>query len=128
MEADIKGPQRKILGAAVAPLKRSHGTEGIALKNGRSLPFRVARTWSAPAGLYPERFYLVDPETREVYIEGPAREERVWGLQSLTEFTDEVHQSVELTPGTYEVVFSLGGILGGSMSVEAYEADEEQAA
>lgn len=110
------------------PVRSAHGSEGIPLKGGSTLPFRVRRTWSAPAGLYFERFYLVDPGTREVLFEGPLREERIWGLQSLTELVDEVREPIELAAGTYEMVFSLGGTLGGTVTVEAFDVSDEQAA
>jgi hypothetical protein len=70
----------------------------------------------------------VDPETREVLFEGPQREERIWGLQSLTELVDEVRNPIALAPGTYELVFSLGGVRGGSATVEAFEVTDERAA
>jgi hypothetical protein len=112
----------------VFPAKRSHGDMGIALRSGRTLPFVVSREWSAPAGHYVENWYLVHPETREVLFEGPQREISVWGLQSLTELRDEVTERIRLQPGTYLVVFALGGLLGGQVEVEAVEAPAEEAA
>ena len=128
MEADVHGSQRKVLGAAAAPLKRAHGDEGIPLRGGQSLPFAVTRQWSAPAGHYTERWYLVHPDTREILFEGREREISVWGLQSLTELRDEVMEPIELEPGTYLLVFSLGGLLGGQFEIEASEAPAEEAA
>ena len=128
MEAEVNGVQRKVLVSRVAPLKPSHGDSGIALRGGRTLPFVLRREWSAPAGHYQETWYLVVPDTREVVFEGPVREISVWGLQSLTEVTDEVVEPIELQPGRYEIVFSLGGVMGGKLEVEAADAPEEEAA
>ena len=126
MEADINGAQRKVLVSSVAPLKPSHGDSGIALRNGRTLPFVLRREWSAPAGHYEETWYLVVPDSREVVFEGSRREVSVWGLQSLTEITDEVVEPITLEPGTYEIVFSLGSVMGGTLEVEAIAAPEEE--
>ena len=128
MEADLEGPQRKVLAGRIFPARRVHGEAGIALRNGRALPFVVSREWSAPAGHYVETWYLVHPETREVLFEGPSREISVWGLQSLTELRDDVTEPTRLQPGTYLVVFALGGIMGGQVEVEAAEAPAEEAA
>ena len=128
MEADINGPQRKVVAHSVRPTKVAHGTDGIALRDGKTLPFRVTRSWSAPAGNYPEQWFLVDPGTREVLYESPGVTRLVWGLQSLTEFTDEVSEPLALQPGTYLVVFALGGLKGGEAEVEAREAPKEAAA
>jgi hypothetical protein len=128
MEADVNGAQRKVLVSNAAPLKPSHGDGGIALRAGRSLPFVLRREWSAPAGHYEETWYLVVPATREVVFEGPRRELLIWGLQSLTEVVDEILEPISMQPGTYEIVFSLGGVMGGTLEIEAADAPEEEAA
>jgi hypothetical protein len=129
MQADINGPQRKILVATVRPAKTAHGTSGIALRRGRTLPFVIYRQWSAPEGYYSEQWFLVVPDTKEVVHEGPVRRETlIWGLQSITELTDTVTASIELSPGTYRIVFALGGLLGGEVDVEVFEAPAEEAA
>jgi hypothetical protein len=128
MEAEINGAQRKVLVSSAAPLKPSHGDSGIAVRGGRSLPFVLRREWSAPAGHYQETWYLIVPATREVVYEGPRREISVWGLQSLTALADEVVEPIPLEPGTYEIVFSLGNLMGGTLEVEAVDAPEEEAA
>lgn len=121
MEADIHGPQRKVLGSSVRPVNPNHAEAGIPLKEGVTLPFVVSRTWSAPAGYYPERWFLID-DAREVIYEGPLRNEaHVWGLQSLTEISDEVRDSFSLAPGSYGIVFWLGGVLSGETEVVAAE-------
>lgn len=74
-----------------------------------------------------ERFYLIDPQTREVLFEGPERQTLVLGLQARTEIVDEVREPVELEPGSYEIVFALGGILGGTLPAEAVAASEQAA-
>ena len=127
MEAQIEGTQRKIFDAAVRPL-RGGGSDGIVLRGGATQPFRVARSWSAPAGSYSEAWYLVKPDTREVFLEGPEREVQIWGLQGLTEVVDEVRAPVALDPGRYAIVFALGGVKGGEIEVEVTEAPGEQAA
>lgn len=127
MEADISGTQRKTLTSGVRPARPSHGTSGIPLQEGKSLPFIVERGWSAPAGTYPERFFVVDPKSREVIYESPERLEAIWGLQALTELSDEVDAHLTLEPGQYQIVFSLGGVQGGELEVEAFEVAEEAA-
>lgn len=122
MEAQITGTQRKVMSSSVRPAKVSHGEEGIAVRGGKTLPFRVARAWSAPAGVYPEQWFLVRPDTREVLFEGPLVERPIWGLQGLTELADEVAEPIALEPGSYSVVFSLGGQMGGQADVSAFEA------
>lgn len=113
---------------SVRPLKVSHGQHGVAVREGRALPFIVSRQWSAPAGRYPERLYVVDPATREIIYEGLEDTPLMWGLQGLTEVVTEVHDSFELQPGTYLLVFALGGVTGGEFEFEAVEAPEEAAA
>jgi hypothetical protein len=128
MQADINGPQRKILAAEVRPLKASHGSAGIATRNGRSLPFEVIREWSAPEGYYSEQWFLVKGDTGEVFVEGPLEQRLVWGLQARTEFRDEVRESFALPAGAYKLVFALGGLKGGEIEVEVAEASTEAAA
>lgn len=128
MQADINGPQRKILAAGVRPLKPTHGLDGIATRDGRTLPFVVHRQWSAPAGYYIEQWFLVKPETGEVYIEGRPKESLILGLQARTELTDEVTESLPLEPGAYQLVFALGGLKGGEVDVQVIEAPAEEAA
>ena len=119
--ADIDGHQRKVVMSAVRPVRSIYGTEGIALLGGRTLPFVVKRAWTAPAGNWPEAWYLVDPTTREVLFEGPQKIVSIWGLLSWTEFSDEVDPRLPLEPGNYLIVFALGGVQGGQMEVEARE-------
>ncbi|MFN2526953.1 MAG: hypothetical protein ABR505_11940 [Actinomycetota bacterium] len=123
MEADIKGLQRKVVAAGVQPMRSAHGDAGIPLRGGRTLPFRVWRRWSAPAGYYSEAWYLIDPQTREVLLEGGSGERAVhiWGLQSLSELSDEVKAPVVLAPGTYKIVFALDRVRGGELDVSAVE-------
>lgn len=108
-------------------MRSAFGDSGIPVRNGRTLAFRLRREWSAPAGNYVERWYLVDPSTREVLHEGPARETLIFGLQSLTELVDEVTDTITLQPGGYLIVYALDGIHGGEFEVEATEAPAEAA-
>lgn len=128
MQADINGPQRKILEAQARPLKAAHGLGGIAVRDGHCLPFVVRRQWSAPAGYYVEQWFLVKPDTGEVFIEGEPRQRLILGLQSRTELVDEVTGRFPLSPGRYGLVFSLGGLKGGEIDVEVTEAPAEEAA
>ena len=125
MEAQITGTQRKVMTSSVGPLKVSQGESGIPLRGGRTLPFRVSRSWSAPAGMYPEQWFLVKPDSREVMYEGPVVERPIWGLQGLTEVVDEVTEPITLEPGPYVVVFSLGGQMGGQVDVAAAETTSD---
>lgn len=126
--AEIKGAQRKVMSHAIRPLKPSHGSRGIAVRSGRTLPFVVEEEWSAPAGNYAERFYIVDIKTREIIFEGPETLQLMWGLQGLTTVRNEIDESFGLTPGTYLLVFALGGLAGGEFEFEAIEAPSEAAA
>ena len=128
MEADVSGYQRKVVTSAVRPAKRAYGETGIALRNGKTLPFVVKRSWSAPAGVYREQWFLVDPATREVIHEAPARERMIWGLQSLTEVSDEVREPLDIAAGKYVIVFALGGLKGGEVEVEVVESQVDRAA
>jgi hypothetical protein len=128
MEAEVSGHQRKVVRSAVRPAKRAHGLSGIRVRDGRTLPFVVTRGWNAPAGRYRDQFFLVHPETREVLHESPVRNVLIWGLQSITDITDEVSLPLPLASGTYEVVFALGGVMGGSIDVEVTELPAEEAA
>jgi hypothetical protein len=118
-EADISGSQRKVISTTVAPARRSEGEAGIPVRKGRTLPFRVSRLWSAPAGHYSERFYIVAPESREVLFEGPEHLLLIWGLQAPTEVVDHIDEAIPLEPGVYKLFFALGGIAGGEEDVEA---------
>lgn len=127
MEAEIHGNQRKVMSIRVTPARSTFGDSGIPTRNGRTLPFRLAREWSAPAGRYAEQWFLVQPDTREVLHEGPIREVSLFGLQALTEIVDEVATPIPLEPGTYQIFFALDGLLGGQFDVEAIEAPAEAA-
>ena len=128
MEADVAGTQRKIIASRVEPVRAAHGDSGIATRGGRTLPFEVERTWSAPAGYYPEQWFLVVPETREVLYESPAKQQLIFGLQGPTTLRDVVSEPFDLAPGSYLVVFALGGLRGGDVTVEAREVPREEAA
>ena len=128
MEADIEGSQRKVVTSTVRPRDKEAGASGIAIREGRSLPFEVRRAWSAPAGVYAEQWALADLETRQVLFESEPREVLIWGLQGLTELSDEVLTSVELSAGPHVVVFLLGALKGGEVEVDVFEAPAEEAA
>lgn len=127
MEADVSGPQRKIIGAEVRPAKSVWGTSGIGTRDGVALGFTVSRRWNAPAGYYVEQWYLIDPGTREIIYTGPERQRLIWGLQSWTEVVDQVEGGFPLPPGAYQIVFALGGVRGGEVDVGVAEAPAEAA-
>jgi hypothetical protein len=126
--ADISGNQKKVIEQSVRPARLTVGAAGIPVRNGKTLPFTVERVWSAPAGHYPETFYLIDPKSREVYFEGPVVEYLMLGLQARTELATSVRDRIELTPGSYAIVFALQGSSGGEFPVEVFEVSAEEAA
>ena len=97
------------------------GASGIPVRDGKTLPFVVSRGWNAPAGYYPEAFYLVAPESGEVYYASPTVTRLIWGLPSITDVESTVEEAIELAPGTYKLVFALGGIKGGEADVEVFD-------
>ena len=104
------------------PARAAIGSEGIPIREGKTLPFVVSRGWNAPAGYYPEAFYIVAPDTGEVYYESPAVTRLIWGLPSITDVESLIEEPIELPQGTYSLVFSLGGIKGGETTVEVFDA------
>ncbi|MEA2452434.1 MAG: hypothetical protein QOG04_1144 [Actinomycetota bacterium] len=122
MQADIAGSQRKVMRSGARPLRSTYGRAGIPVKDGKTLPFVVSRGWNAPAGYYPEAFYLVAPESGEVYYAGPTEVRMIWGLPSVTDVETVVEEPIALTPGTYKLVFALGGFKGGEADVEVFDA------
>ena len=128
MEADINGPQRKVVAYRVRPLRSDYGDAGITVRRGKTLPFVVTRSWSAPAGYYGEQWFLVEPETRRVVFEGPLKMVLMRGLQAPTEVVDEVPTGIKADPGSYKLVFALDGLMGGEVDVDVTEAPSEEAA
>lgn len=122
--ADIDGDQRKLLAGVVRPARLSHGTAGIPVADGEALPFVVERKWNAPAGYYPEQWFLIDPATREILHEGPSKQTLIIGLATWTDVTDTSPGGFPLEPGSYQIVFALGGVQGGAVDVEAVAVDE----
>lgn len=121
MQADIAGLQRKVVRSSARPARAVYGASGIAVRDGKSLPFIVSRGWNAPAGNYPEAFYIVAPDTGEVYYESPTQVRLIWGLPSVTDVETLVDAPVELAPGTYTIVFALSGMKGGETEIEVFE-------
>lgn len=107
--------------SSVRPVRGGYGVEGIPVRDGKTLPFVVSRGWNAPAGYYPETFYVVAADTGEVYYEGPTEVRLIWGLPSITDVSSRVEEPFELPPGRYKVVFALGGVKGGELDVEAFD-------
>lgn len=126
--ADIDGAQRKVLRSEVRPLRTTHGTSGIPIRGGQTLPFVVSRGWNAPMGYYTEAWYLVHPETREVLFEGGSDVRLIGGLPTITDVSEEVRDSFPLQPGTYKIFFSLNGVKGAEIDVKAVEVGAEEAA
>ena len=127
-QADIDGPQRKIIRSEVRPLRTEHGTNGIPLRSGRTLPFSFYRGWNAPSGYYTEAWFLVHPETREVLFEGPSLVRLIRGLPAVTDVSDEIRESFSLDPGRYLIVLALDGQQAAEIEVEAAEIPAEEAA
>lgn len=127
-QADIDGPQRKILRTEVRPVRPGHGATGIPVRAGRALPFIVSRGWNAPSGYYTETWYIVHPETREVLFEGPSEIRLIRGLPAITDVVDEVREGFALEPGAYKIFFVLDGELGPEIDVQAIEVPAEEAA
>ena len=75
----------------------------------------------APAGQYPEQWFLVDPSTREILYEGPQQRLLIWGLAAWTDASTEVAGGFALAPGDYQIVFALGGVMGGEAPVTTTE-------
>lgn len=126
--ADIDGPQTKIVTTNVRPARAGHGSDGIPIRAGRTLPFVVERGWNAPLGYYTEAWFLIDPSTREVLFEGPAGVRLIRGLPTITDVADEVRSSFPLQPGTYAIVFVLNGTIAAEVEVRALEVPSEEAA
>jgi hypothetical protein len=126
--ADIDGLQRKIIRAAVRPVRLTYGENGIPVRGGETLPFVVERGWNAPLGYYNETWYLVHPESGEVLYEGPQRVRLINGLPSVTDVSDEMSGGFRLDPGSYKIVFALDTYKGGEIDVEAIEAPAEEVA
>jgi hypothetical protein len=125
--ADVSGHQRKVVRSNVRPARAAIGPAGIPIRDGKTLPFVIERGWNAPAGYYPEGWYLVIPDSGEVLFASDQSVKLIWGLAAVTDLSDEVTPAIPLTPGKYLVVFSLGGIKGGELEVEAFEASEAAA-
>jgi hypothetical protein len=109
------------------PARARYGAAGIPVKDGKTLPFVVARGWNAPAGYYPEAFYLVASDTGEVYYAAPTEVRLIWGLPSVTDVATTVEEPIAIAPGTYKLVFALGGVKGGETEVEVFEVDSAAA-
>ncbi len=125
--ADVSGHQRKVVRSAVRPARGVLGDQGIPLRDGQTLPFVVERGWNAPAGYYPEGWYLVIPDSGEVLYASAQNVKLVWGLAAVTDLSDEVTDPIPLSPGKYLIVFSLGGIKGAELEVQAFDASEAAA-
>ena len=118
--ADIGGTQKKVLEASVRPARVAHGAAGIPIQDGVALPFVVERKWNAPAGHYPEQWFLIDPATREILHEGPEEQVLIWGLASWPDVTTRSEGGFPLAPGKYQIALALGGTLGAEVDVEAF--------
>jgi hypothetical protein len=121
VEADVAGLQRKLVRVVTRPVDPLYGYEGIPVEENKTLPFMVTRSWSAPAGRYLERWFLVEPGTSTVVFEGPIRDDvLIWGLQAPTTLTDRLMNPIPLEPGPYLLVFALGGHKAGEVPAEAF--------
>lgn len=107
----------ELVGARVFRVDRPW-EDGIALKEQRTLPFVVERSWAGPAGYYVEQWSL-RRGMKQIVHQSPARYVRVRGIQSVTTEIDRVSEPIELEPGIYTLVLVLNGVFLGSVEVEA---------
>lgn len=91
--------------------------EGIATRDGKTLPFIVERVWSGPAGNYVEQWSIRSDMATVVY-QGPARYIRVQGMQSISTYRDRVDDPIGLDAGTYRLIFVVEGRFMGSATVQ----------
>lgn len=109
----------ELVKARVAPADEPY-EEGIRLKQGRTLPFLVERSWSGPAGSYIEQWsirrggkdILFSSDPKSIWVRGP---------QSIRSFVDRMEEPITLEPGTYNLVFVAEGYFMGSREITASE-------
>lgn len=106
----------ELVSAKVARVDRQWEST-IEVREGKSLPFLVERSWSGPAGHYIEQWSL-RRGMREVVYKSQPNSVFVRGIQSLTTHTDRVEEAIPLEPGSYRLVFVVEGYFMGSVEVE----------
>lgn len=106
----------ELVSAKVARVDRQWEST-IEVRDGKSLPFLVERSWSGPAGHYIEQWSL-RRGMREVVYKSQPNSVFVRGIQSLTTHTDRVEEAIPLEPGSYRLVFVVEGHFMGSVEVE----------
>lgn len=97
----------------------------IVVAEGRAKPFAVERSWSGPAGNYREQ-WSIRRGMKDVVYEATARSISVWGMQSVSDFTDRV-APISLEPGSYRLVFTIEGRFMGSVEAIAVAGKEAAA-
>ncbi|MGH2810264.1 MAG: hypothetical protein ACRDIA_05220 [Actinomycetota bacterium] len=112
--------QLELVTARVAPAEEPL-EDGIRLKNGKTLPFLVERTWSGPAGSYNEQ-WSIRRGGKEIVYGSESKPIWVKGLQSIRTYTDRVDEPISLEAGTYNLVFVAEGYFMGSREITAAEA------
>jgi hypothetical protein len=105
-----------LVSAKACPADRPYDN-GIVTIGGKAKPFLVVRSWSGPSGVYNEQWSL-RRGGKDVIHRGPMRQLSVRGMQSVTERTDRVSESITLEPGTYQLVFVVEGRFMGSVPID----------
>jgi hypothetical protein len=121
-------PQEYVLDlvrTSVAPVDNPF-EERISSRGGRTLPFKVLRSWSGPAGTYIEQ-WSIRRGGAEVLYRHSAQLITVRGMQSVSDFTDTVTEPIELEPGTYKLVFIVEGRFMGAVDIEVKETADQAA-
>lgn len=111
--------------ASVTPID-SPFEEGIQCRDGVTLPFKLIRSWSGPAGTYTEQ-WSIRRGGAEVIYRHPAQLINVRGMQSVSDFTDTVTEPLELPAGVYKLVFVVEGRFMGAVDIEVKETADQAA-
>lgn len=106
--------QAELISARVMPLAQPFGA-GIEIKDGKTTPFIVERTWGAPAGHYIEEWSIRDGA--KILHRSGSRSIFIRGLQSSTTHRDEIAQPLSLPVGDLQLVLVVEGRFMGSVGV-----------
>lgn len=95
--------------------------EGIAIAEGKTLPFLMERSWSGPAGNYVEQ-WSIRRAMGEIIYQGEPKYVFVRGIQSATLHVDQVDEPFSMEPGTYRLVFVVEGFFMGAAEIQVAPA------